>query len=192
MHDEFLVHLALFDAINLAATCQGMRRYHLPLFASNGNVDFLRLTKKQRQEKLSDIFIRSVLALSSLVTPRVTSLNLEDCEKLTNESITAVNYPTLTSLNSNCCRPISEEAITGISCPFLTNLSVANCTELSNVGLQEIAVNCPAHFGLDFVTDASIKVVARSCPALTNRSTSLGVSRSGMTRSRSSPRSALH
>ena len=103
--DEFHRLLPLVDAVHLATTCHHFVFLFHSVFTSGGRIDFGRL-KDEETHRESDAFFQSVLfQATSLVS--VTSINIENCDSLTNEAIMAIaaNCPALKTSRTKRSRP---------------------------------------------------------------------------------------
>ena len=121
-------------------------------------------------DKVTDAFV------VSLLSRRVTSINLAGCENLTNEAIMAIaaKCPALTYLDVLECKNLTTEAIQAIAakCPSLRSLNVEGCKKLTTEAIQAIAANCPELRSINVgncenPTNEALEAIAANCPKLT-------------------------
>ena len=121
--------------------------------------------------KATDAFV------TSLLSSKVTLINLAGCYTLTAEAFKAIgaNCPALTELYVKGCNNLTSEAIQAIAanCPSLTELHIQGCPNVTSEAIKAIAENCLALIELHVghcpnLTDEPIMVIAANCPALTS------------------------
>ena len=79
--------------------------------------------------------------------PRLMSLNLCNCQKITDDSLmrVATGCPQLTSLDLSFCEKISDTAVAAVvtGCSRLTSLNLHGCTKITDAAAIVVATGCP-------------------------------------------------
>lgn len=148
---EFVAHLGLRDTANLATTCQHCRELTLAFFISKECIDFSRRLTRDARWPVSDAFVQRVLLYANSLLC-VTTINLTQCWKITDDSIKAVaaHCPILTDLNVQGCGRLTDDAIKTIamSCSLLTSLNLTECW-ITDDAIQAIGASCPLLMALN-------------------------------------------
>ncbi|RIB15576.1 hypothetical protein C2G38_2192079 [Gigaspora rosea] len=102
--------------------------------------------------------------------PNIQSLNLNYCKKLTDTTIHALvsSYPDLRKLDLSDCNKVTDIGIRQIAqCRNLEHLALKSLEFLSDETICIIARSCPniSHFNLEFchVTNIAVEAIAQSC-----------------------------
>ena len=107
--------------------------------------------------------------------PKLTSVNLDRCRMVTDDTITALasHYPNLTNLNLYGCYQLNDSVLTELPtrCPNLNKVNLGGRLEVTDDMITQFAIHCPnlAEFylgGCGGVTETSLLNLARCCRRL--------------------------
>ncbi|MEO1480347.1 MAG: hypothetical protein AAFV01_17410, partial [Bacteroidota bacterium] len=101
-------------------------------FGASWNEDKRRWTYKCfTEEQLAEVTDTFVVSLVSLLSPKVTAINLAGCRNVSDVAIRAISAicRALEELNVEDCEALTDESIMAIgeNCPALVSLNVLNC-----------------------------------------------------------------
>ena len=107
--------------------------------------------------------------------PGLISIDLHDCDKITDVGIGALaqGCPGLINIDLCNCFKVTDVGIGVLAegCPGLTSIVVRHCFKITDVGIGALAVGCPGLTSIDLcscskITDVGIRALAEGCPGI--------------------------
>ena len=121
--------------------------------------------------------IKTAASIRTRGCRHLTSINLANCQDISNVGISAIaeGCHHLTSINLCRCAGISDIGVVAIAegCHGLTSINLCRCAGISDIGVVAIAEGCPGLTSIDLsgsgrISDTGVVAIAEGCPGLTS------------------------